>query len=99
MFYVSQKEFQTFSFEEKLDTELKNKILNYFSIWSGFDILSQEDKKYILELLNNSKAPSSYTSKVKSKFNLKSDDEFTTFLKNNEIYKVTLTQIQQKINE
>ncbi len=95
LFYISQKEFTTFTFDEEMTDELKNKIMNYFSIWSGFDILSKKDKKYIIGLLNNPKNENPSIAKIKSSFKISSDDELKAYLEKNEFYKLDLSQLQK----
>ena len=94
LFYISQKEFTTFNFEEKLDTELRNRIMNYFSVWSGYDIMTQEDKKFIIGLLGNSATSNDFKTKFKSTFNIQSDEDLVNFLVSNEFYKVSIGQVR-----
>jgi|GEM_PF-5904414 len=95
LFYISQKENNLFSFDDPMGLEQKNKVLSYFSIWSGFDVLSKDDKKYIIELLKSNNTPDSFKADFKEAFNIKSDDELFEYLNYNEFYKINPSAIQK----
>ncbi|MFC2130458.1 hypothetical protein ACFLSQ_03395 [Bacteroidota bacterium] len=99
LFMISNKESKMFDFETCTDNQLKKTILHYFSQWCGFEIISQEEKTYISELLNHTQTPTTFKTDFKNSLNIKSGQDIIKYISDNEFLKVKTTDFESADQE